>query len=214
MTTMIDALCLIHICKCYNECYINMLMLCSNFRITTTCVTAQKWVSTHTLGSQGVKYLRSAILAWRTWMPAPLPLLHSEKMGTSLNLNRACPPFLYLDSVFHMQNSILEGFEMAKSLLLLPTLFGALSSHWQICIVAQTMAERENALYWECAGKKGKINFLHLFPSQYWHWRGRVFYIFPSFFTLAMMTSLFLSNCDVTNSSLANKGGAYCLTLK
>ena len=63
-------------------------------------------------------------------MPAPLPLLHSEKMETSLNLNRACPPYLYLDSVFQMQNSILEGFGMGirreKSLLLLHITFWGL----------------------------------------------------------------------------------------
>ena len=122
-------------------------LLCSNFRITTTCVTAQKWVSTHTLGSQGVKYLRSAILAWRTWMPAPLPLLHSEKMETSLNLNRACPPFLYLDSVFQKQNSILEGFGMgilkAKSLLLLlPSFLGPRAHTGKYAWQAQIMAER------------------------------------------------------------------------
>ena len=54
-------------------------------------------------------------------MPAPLPLLHSEKMETSLYLNRACPPYLSFESVFQMQNSILEGFRIgifkAQSLL-------------------------------------------------------------------------------------------------
>ena len=57
----------------------------------------------------------------------------------------------------------------------------------------------ECSLLRECWQKK-KNYFLHLFPSQHRHRRGRVFNIFSSFFTMAMMTSLFLSNCDVTTS--------------
>ena len=88
---------------------------------------------------------------------APPGTMPQWKMGTSLNLNRACPPFLYLDSVFQKQNSILEGFGMgiwkAKSLLLLPTFFGALSSHWQTCMASKNNGWK-SALYKESAAKR------------------------------------------------------------
>ena len=63
------------------------------------CYGSEMGLNSHT-GHQGVKYLMSAILAWRRWNPPPLSLLHSEKMETSLNMNRACPPYLYFDSAF------------------------------------------------------------------------------------------------------------------
>ena len=106
---------------------------------------------------------------------APPGTMPQWKMGTSLNLNRACPPYLYLGSVLNLE------FNFRRL--------------WN-------GNQKKISTTYSCHHFLGELE--SRFSNE----------IFSSLFTMAMMTSLFLSNCGVINSSLASQGRAYCFTFK